>query len=105
MPLPPDTVASPRRRLDSWKEIAAHLGRTVRTVQRWERDEQLPVHRHQHQRQASVYAFADEVDAWGTERRSAVEAAESGDDPSRSGHNPSKAHFCEGSSDVSGQYP
>ena len=89
MPLPPDHVASPRRRLDSWKEIAAHLGRTVRTVQRWERDEQLPVHRHQHQRQASVYAFADEVDAWGTERESAVDEAESDGDASSPGHKPS----------------
>ncbi|PYS65341.1 MAG: hypothetical protein DMF76_02810 [Acidobacteria bacterium] len=26
-------------RLDSWKEIASHLKRTVRTVQRWERRE------------------------------------------------------------------
>ena len=24
-------------RLDSWKEIAAYLGRGIRTVQRWER--------------------------------------------------------------------
>jgi hypothetical protein len=80
MPLPPDHVASPRRRLDSWKEIAAHLGRTVRTVQRWERDEQLPVHRHHHQRQASVYAFADEIEAWWTERPAIVESADIGDD-------------------------
>ena len=27
----------PDDRLDSWKEIAAYLGRGVRTVQRWER--------------------------------------------------------------------
>ena len=33
------------RRLDSWKEIAAYLGRDVRTVQRWERREGLPIHR------------------------------------------------------------
>jgi hypothetical protein len=35
-------------RLDSWKEIAAYLGRSVRSVQRWERAEGLPVLRHQH---------------------------------------------------------
>jgi hypothetical protein len=30
--------------LGSWKEIAAYLGRDVRTVQRWEKKEGLPVH-------------------------------------------------------------
>ena len=30
-------------RLDSWKEIARHLGRDVRTVMRWERERGLPV--------------------------------------------------------------
>jgi hypothetical protein len=28
----------PDDRLDSWKEVAAFLGRGVRTVQRWERE-------------------------------------------------------------------
>jgi hypothetical protein len=32
-------------RLDSWKEIASYLKRGVRTVQRWEREAELPVHR------------------------------------------------------------
>lgn len=51
-------------RLDSWKEIAAHLGRDVRTVQRWERAEGLPVHRHQHDKLGSVFAYRDELEAW-----------------------------------------
>jgi hypothetical protein len=51
-------------RLDSWKEIASHLQRTVRTVQRWERREGLPVHRHLHQRANSVYARKSELDEW-----------------------------------------
>lgn len=55
-------------RLDSWKEIAAHLGRDVRTVQRWERAEGLPVHRHQHDKLGSVFAFRDELEAWRTGR-------------------------------------
>ena len=50
--------------LDSWKEIASHLKRTVRTVQRWEKYEGLPVHRHLHQRSNSVYAYRFEVDEW-----------------------------------------
>jgi TolB-like protein len=51
-------------RLDSWKEIAAYLNRSVRTVRRWERDEGLPVHRHQHKTLASVYAHKSEIDSW-----------------------------------------
>src|SRR6202789_3613005 len=37
-------------RLDSWKEIAAYLNRDVTTVQRWEKREAMPVHRHLHNR-------------------------------------------------------
>ena len=51
-------------RLDSWKEIAVYLQRSIRCVQRWERLEGLPVRRHQHRRGATVYAFAVELDAW-----------------------------------------
>jgi DNA-binding transcriptional regulator YiaG len=50
--------------LDSWKEIAFYLGRTVRTVQRWERLEHLPVRRHRHQRSGTVFAFKHEIDEW-----------------------------------------
>lgn len=56
------------RRLDSWKEIAAYFERRVRTVQRWEKSEGLPVHRHQHEKGSSVYAFTAELDAWWTRR-------------------------------------
>ena len=52
------------RRLDSWKEIATYLNRDVTTVQRWERREGMPVHRHVHDRAGSVYAFPAELDAW-----------------------------------------
>jgi Tol biopolymer transport system component len=51
-------------RIESWKQIAAYLGRDVRTVQRWERKEGLPVHRHKHQSLSSVYAFKAELDLW-----------------------------------------
>ena len=51
-------------RLDSWKEIAAYLRRGARTVQRWEREEGLPVHRLQHGKLGSVYAYPAELDAW-----------------------------------------
>lgn len=58
-------------RLDSWKEIAAYLRRDVTTVQRWEKREGMPVHRHQHDRIGSVYAFRAELDAWSVQRRPA----------------------------------
>jgi len=51
-------------RLDSWKEIAAYLNRDVTTVQRWEKREGMPVHRHVHDRMGSVYASRVELDAW-----------------------------------------
>ena len=61
--------ASPERprgeRLDSWKEIAAYLKRDVATVRRWERREALPVHRHLHEKLASVSAYTSELDALG----------------------------------------
>ena len=56
--------APPTDRLDSWKEIATYLNRSVRTVRRWEADESLPVHRHMHRSLGSVYAFKSEIDAW-----------------------------------------
>jgi len=65
-----------RDRLDSWKEIAVYLGREVRTAQRWERREGLPVHRHSHAQGSSVWAFKHEIDAWLVSRdRAASEAA------------------------------
>jgi TolB-like protein/cytochrome c-type biogenesis protein CcmH/NrfG len=60
-------------RLDSWKEIAAYLHRTARTVQRWERDQGLPVHRLQHKTRGSVYAYKQELDAWWNGRRLELE--------------------------------
>ena len=51
-------------RLDSWKEIASYLGKTVRTIQRWERSKGFPVHRHGHGKNGSVYAFAGDIDRW-----------------------------------------
>jgi Tol biopolymer transport system component len=63
----PDTPPSVRPaedRLDSWKEIAAYLNRDVTTVQRWEKREGMPVHRHLHDRMGSVYAYRAELDAW-----------------------------------------
>ena len=50
--------------MESWKAIANYLQHQVRTAQRWEQEEGLPVHRHEHKKQATVYAFRHEIDAW-----------------------------------------
>ena len=63
-----DNLAADQR-LDSWKEIAAYLKRDITTVQRWERREAMPVHRHQHDKLGSVYAFRSELDAWTSSRK------------------------------------
>jgi TolB-like protein/Flp pilus assembly protein TadD len=61
----PNSHADPRgRRLESWKEIAAYLGRDVTTARRWEKQERLPVYRLQHSKLGSIYAYSLELDAW-----------------------------------------
>lgn len=50
--------------LGSWKEIANYLGKGVRTVQRWERCNGLPVHRPSGSRKGVVLAFPPELDQW-----------------------------------------
>ena len=72
-------------RLDSWKEIAAYLNRSVRTVTRWERQEGLPVHRHLHSKSGSVYAYKPELDDWWKNRGASVDASGSTDTSSRFG--------------------
>ena len=51
-----------------------HLEREVRTVQGWEKNEGLPIHRHQHSKQGSVYAFKSELDAWREARKISADA-------------------------------
>jgi len=58
------SVGPPEDRLDSWKQIAAYLNRDVTTVQRWEKREGMPVHRHLHDKMGSVYASRAELDVW-----------------------------------------
>jgi hypothetical protein len=63
-PGPPLDLKKTGNRLDSWKEIAVYLDREVRTVQRWEKREHLPVHRHLHRKMGSIFAFKHEIDSW-----------------------------------------
>jgi TolB-like protein len=57
-------TSNPADRLDSWKEIASYLRRDVRTVQRWEKKEGLPVYRHLHDKLGSIYAYRNELADW-----------------------------------------
>ena len=50
--------------LNSWKEIATFLDRGVRTVQRWEREQNLPVHRVGSGERSPVFAFPTELLIW-----------------------------------------
>src|SRR5688572_11375280 len=82
---PPDLndAAPPSQdRLGSWKAIAAYVNRDVTTVQRWEKREGMPIHRHVHDKRGSVYAFRSELDAWMRNRRPQPEE-ESGPGPRR----------------------
>src|SRR6476619_1569598 len=63
-------------RLESWGEIAAYLHREIRTVQRWERYQGLPVRRLQIGKLGTVYAYRSELDKWFRERQPAAENGE-----------------------------
>jgi Tol biopolymer transport system component len=69
-PDPRADSSAPGERLDSWKEIASHLRRSVRTVTRWEQEQNLPVHR---QKTGAVYAYKSELDAWWSSQGHEVE--------------------------------
>jgi TolB-like protein len=60
--------------LDSWKEIASYLGRSEKTVRRWEEREELPVHRLLHEKRGSVYAYSSQLDAWRETRKTTIES-------------------------------
>ncbi|HJZ63389.1 MAG TPA: hypothetical protein VKD70_03655 [Candidatus Acidoferrum sp.] len=62
------TAPSNERRLESWGEIASYLRREIRTVQRWERNLGLPIHRLSVGKNSSVYAYPSELDKWYKER-------------------------------------
>jgi hypothetical protein len=59
---------TPQKTLESWKQIAAYLDRSERTVRRWEASEGLPVHRREHEKQDTVFAFRHELEAWSRSR-------------------------------------
>ncbi len=69
--LEPEYTGTPNRAMEarssvlgSWKEIAAYLGKGVRTVQRWESELGLPVRRPIAHNKRIVIAMPAELDAW-----------------------------------------
>jgi TolB-like protein/Tfp pilus assembly protein PilF len=80
-PAPANRSVDRGKRLDSWKEIATYLGRDVRTIQRWETRDDLPVHRLQHSKIGSVFAYTGELDAWRDARDQSSDEKASGAGP------------------------
>lgn len=69
LPLAPLPRACPALddKLDGWKAIADHLGKTVKTAQRWERDLGLPIRRVGSGPAGpsySVFAYTSEINEW-----------------------------------------
>lgn len=64
-----------RTRLIGWKAIARHLGRSERTIQSWEAERRLPVHRLAGSRGSTVYAYASQLDGWMKAGEHAYEAS------------------------------
>ncbi|MDH4271680.1 MAG: hypothetical protein OEW18_06865, partial [Candidatus Aminicenantes bacterium] len=62
------------RRLESWKEIAGYLKRSVRTCRRWENELGLPIHRLDGTPSARVFAYPGELDQWMEEKLNHVRA-------------------------------
>jgi hypothetical protein len=59
-PAPPD-------RLEGWKAIANYANRDITTVQRWEKTEAFPVHRHPGSK-SRVWSTTHEIDEWWKKR-------------------------------------
>jgi hypothetical protein len=66
----------PEQLLQTWKDIAAYMQRDVRTVQRWEKLLELPIHRLKDSRSGSVFAYKRELDAWRGTRALQIEACQ-----------------------------
>jgi hypothetical protein len=66
MDQPPSAAEHPRNhdRLNGWKEIASHFGKSVRTVQRWEKELRLPIHRIHTPNGEIVFAVVAELKQW-----------------------------------------
>ena len=67
-------AADERKILDSWKDIADYLNRSVKTCHRWEEELGLPIHRLDGTPRARVFAYPAELDRWLAEKLRVAEA-------------------------------
>jgi tetratricopeptide (TPR) repeat protein len=65
-----------KKRLDSWKEIAAFFGRDERTVKRWEKERGLPVYRVPGSARGGVFAYSEELAEWLTAPNLSLDSGE-----------------------------
>ena len=87
---------TPNKTLSSWKQIAAYLDCSERTVRRWESSEGLPVHRHGHNKQDTVLAYRHELEAWCRLRtRSPIQVSSPGLENLTSGSHPVNSYLTE----------
>lgn len=59
--------------LQSWKQIANYVGRTERTVQRWEREFGFPIRRPSGKTRSAVMALVSEIEEWTRGKPSLIE--------------------------------
>jgi hypothetical protein len=82
-------MSKPGNQLRSWKDIAAFLDVHERTVRRWERTRQLPVHRVGGRERDAVFANVEELEAWiaagGKNHRAGDAASRNDGDPEPDG--------------------
>lgn len=60
----PVPVPNTKPQLHGWKDISSYFGRSVRTVQRWEREYALPIRRFGMGRAELVHAYIDDLEQW-----------------------------------------
>lgn len=59
--------------LQSWKQIANYVGRTERTIQRWEREFGFPIRRPAGKARSAVMALVSEIEEWTRGKPSLIE--------------------------------
>lgn len=64
--------------LQSWKQIATYVGRTERTVQRWEREFGFPIRRPSGKARSAVMALVSEIQEWTRGKPSLIEIQQTG---------------------------
>ncbi|MGH7021986.1 MAG: TPR end-of-group domain-containing protein [Caulobacteraceae bacterium] len=56
--------SAPKRRLETWKEVATFLRKDERTVKRWEAERGLPIHRLPGTGRSRIFAIVSELEVW-----------------------------------------